>query len=173
MQKLAVDEDLVERLRRHQETVSVVELGEVTPLLIQRYARAIGATDPIHFDEEHARSLGFRSVVAPVNLLPSIVDWTDGGDERDLRADGTVHDPLSPGIPSSGYRLMGGGEAMTFHTELQGRDRVRCQTRLDDLMLRRTRSGPMLVVVYENRFQTGEGESIMTCRRTILVREAA
>jgi acyl dehydratase len=168
-----VDQRLVEEIREHRGIETIRELGLVTAIMIKRYAVSIGADDPLYFDEEHARSKGFRSVVAPLNFLPSIVDWTQGAAESDLRVDGTSFGETNRGIPAAGYRLMGGGERMEFHERLQAGDEVGCRSTLDAADLQDTRSGHVAIVKYRNRYETTSGQPIMTCVRSVLVRNGA
>src|SRR5207253_571294 len=46
---------------------------EVEKTGIRMFARAVGHTDPIFFDEDHARSKGHRSLVAPPGYLGTAV----------------------------------------------------------------------------------------------------
>ncbi|NEW27109.1 FAS1-like dehydratase domain-containing protein [Nocardia cyriacigeorgica] len=165
-----VDEALMREIRSYADKPTENDLGVVTASTISRYARAVGLTDPIHYDSEAARAHGFRDVVAPLNLLPSIVDWTAGAPVEELRPDGTSVDESTVGVPTSGYRIMGGGERMEFHEPLVAGDRVIVTARLVDVDLRQTRSGPMLVVRYHNGYRTDAGVLLMSCERSVLVR---
>ena len=42
---------------------------EVDKTACRMFARAVGYTDPIYFDEEYARSKGYRGIPAPVGFL--------------------------------------------------------------------------------------------------------
>ena len=42
---------------------------EVDNLGCRQFARSVGYTDPVFFDEEHARSQGHRGIVAPPGFL--------------------------------------------------------------------------------------------------------
>ena len=81
----------------------------------------IGATDPIHFDAEAARSAGYADVVAPPNLLAAVVEWGIGTPEADLQPDGTPNDSDTPlGDPDLGLRVMGAGEEMELVNPVVG-----------------------------------------------------
>lgn len=165
-----VDEALAEEIRSYADLPTETDLGVVEALTISRYARAVGLNDPVHYDAEAARSQGWRDVVAPLNLLPSIVDWTAGAPVEELRPDGTPVDESTVGVPTSGYRIMGGGERMEFHEPLVAGDRVILTARLVDVELRPTRSGPMAIVRYRNDYHTDGGTLLMSCERSVLVR---
>src|SRR5438874_8562129 len=52
---------------------------------VRMFARAVGYTDPVFYDEEFAKSKGYRSIIAPPHYLgtpiynPSTSDATFGG----------------------------------------------------------------------------------------------
>ncbi|MGU3498722.1 FAS1-like dehydratase domain-containing protein [Mycobacterium sp. C31M] len=165
-----VDEELVREIRSHAGQPIEVDLGVVGELMISRYARAVGLTDPVHYDREAAQKRGYRDIVAPLNMLPSIVDWTEGAPVDRLRPDGTPFDEKTVGIPATGYRLMGGGERMEFHEPLVAGSRVIFTASMTGVDLRETRSGPMAIIKYRNDYHTDAGVLLMSCERSVLVR---
>jgi hydroxyacyl-ACP dehydratase HTD2-like protein with hotdog domain len=138
-------------------------------LTSQRYARAIGETDPLYFDAEAAHAAGFADVVVPPNFLPSYLDWTDGGGEETLRPDGTPRGEMA-WLPTEGVRIMGAGEDMVFHRPLVAGTEVVMNSTLTDVKGKETRSGLMLIIKVRNSYATDDGALIMTCTRTILGR---
>lgn len=147
-------------------------LGEVTALQIGRYARAIGESDPVFFDETYARSRNFASVIAPPNFLPAVVDWTQGAAEDELRLDGTPVTHL-PGVSAVGLRLMGGGQRLEFQRPVVAGERVVRHSTLSEAKPRETRGGPLIVATYLDVYETETGEVLLTCVRSILIRIAA
>lgn len=166
---MAVTSELVEQVRSCIGDKSPVVRGTITPLMSARYARAIGETNPLYLDADHARSRGFDNVVVPPNFLPSYLDWTDGGDEAELRPDGTPTEEME-WIPLEGVRLMGGGEEMVFHRQLVAGAEVVLHSSLDDVTSRESRTGLMLILKIRNRYETAEGSPILTSIRTVLGR---
>lgn len=166
---MSVDDRLLGDIRASIGTTYEVDLGEITALHIRRYALAIGEDDPLYTDPEHARSLGHRDVVAPPNMLPSIIEWGAGFPEGELNTDGTTGEHLH-GVDTSSVRTMGGGETMTFHRPVVAGCRVTQTTTLTDASLREGRSGPMIIVRYRNAYRDEHGTELMTCDRTMLLR---
>lgn len=166
---MSVDESLLAEIRASIGSTRRADLGEITALHIRRYALAIGEEDPLYTDAEHARSLGYADVVAPPNMLPSVVEWGVGAPERDLNTDGTTGEHLH-GVDTSGVRTMGGGETMTFHEPVVAGARVTQTTTLTDATMRQGRSGPMIIVQYRNQYHDQHGTELMTCDRTMLLR---
>jgi acyl dehydratase len=166
---VAVDDSVIEFANSHIGAETMQGLGEVSALMIRRYARAIGDDNPVYFDDEYARALGHPGIIAPPNLLTSIIDWGEGGREENLREDGTEGEVIV-GIPQTGVRIMGGGEDMEFVCPATAGDQVQVRTRLDSVEERETKSGPMAVLRYRNTYETTDGRVLMTCVRSILLR---
>ena len=71
---------------------------------------------------------------------------------------------------SSGVRVMGGGEEMTFARPVLAGTRVSRVTVLDDIGERSSNSGPMLVLRYRDRYRDGDGDLLLESVRTVLLR---
>src|SRR4051794_24544879 len=110
---MPVDDAVIDFAQSHVDQETVEALGEVSALMIRRYARACGDENSLYHDAEYARAHGYADIIAPPNLLTSIVDWNEGGLEPNLREDGTEGEAIA-GVPPSGVRIMGGGEDMRF-----------------------------------------------------------
>lgn len=145
------------------------DLGEITRLLIQRYARAVGDDNPLYLDPEYARAQGYEDVIAPPNLLASVVVWGVGLPESELLADGTEHgeDFLRP---DDGVRIMGGGEKMRFHKPVVAGSRVTLTSELVDVSTKDGNKGQLMFVVYENTYTDQQGDVLCVCTRTVIVR---
>ncbi|HEY3685327.1 MAG TPA: MaoC family dehydratase N-terminal domain-containing protein [Streptosporangiaceae bacterium] len=166
---MSVDERLLADIRANIGVTQRTDLGEITALHIRRYALAVGEENPLHTDAEHARSLGYPDVVAPPNMLPSVIEWGVGHPEAELNTDGTTGEHLY-GVDTSSVRTMGGGETMTFHRLVVAGSRVTQTTTLTDATLREARTGPMIIVGYRNQYHDEHGTELMTCDRTMLLR---
>jgi acyl dehydratase len=168
---MAVDAALAETFRSYIGVAAHETLGELTAPLIRRYARAIGEEDPLYYDTEFARSVGLPDIMAPLNLIASVVCWDEGSSEAGLRPDGTEADGHHlPGVPTSGVRVMGGGEEMQFHGPACAGMRIELTTHLESVDERETRSGLMLILRYRNNYTDQDGNPITTTRRTVLLR---
>jgi acyl dehydratase len=164
----------------HPETVAALEervgdrhrreLGTVTALLIRRYARAVGEDNPLYYDAEHARTHGYRDVIAPPNLVTGVIVWDEGPEEQDLRRDGTPPGVLADLPHAEGLRVMGGGEEMVFHAPITAGTVVYERTTLVDVAVRDTKSGPMGVLTYEDVYEDADGNAFVTTTRTGLAR---
>jgi acyl dehydratase len=136
---------------------------------IGRYAIAIGATDPSHFDAAAARSAGYDDVVAPPNLLAAIAEWGIGTPEARLQPDGTPHDGDIP-LGDLGLRVMGAGEEMELVNPVTAGTELVLETTLEAVNPKQTRSGPCVFVTTNNTFISADGNVLNRNRRTVVLR---
>lgn len=168
---MAVDGSLAESLRSRIGQTTTENLGVLSETLIRRYARAVGDDNPLYHDAEYARRAGMPGLVAPPNLIPSIVCWTEGAGYDALRADGTEAGEHLPGVPSAGVRVMGGGEEMEFHAPACAGTELELQTTLTEVEEKTTRSGGQMIILrYRNLYTGSGGDPIITTYRTVLLR---
>lgn len=125
---------------------------EVDKTAIRTFARAVGHTDLIYFDEEHARSKGHRSLVCPPGFLG--------------------HPVFIPGQPfpaGMGYRsiktplkrvLNGGTEFEYFDEDICAGDVLTATTKLADLRERPGSLGPMLFIISETTYKNQDGKVV-------------
>ena len=166
---MTVSQELAAEVRRHIGKASPPVQVKVDSLTARRYARAIGDDNPIYFDEAAAKQAGYASTVVPPNFLPSYLDFTDGGPEDELRVDGTKGDDMA-WIPLEGVRLMGGGEEMIFHSPIYVDTDVVLTSYLEEVSVRESRSGLLMVMKIRNSYTTTEGAPLMDSVRTVLGR---
>jgi acyl dehydratase len=167
---MAIDEALIEALEAERGVEHVEELGEISAVLIRRYAAAIGETSPLYSDTAYARAQGHADVVAPPNFIAAVINWGPGAPYERLREDGTEADTHLPGVPGKGVRVMGGGEEMTFKRPVVAGTVVTRTTTLADVSERESSQGPMLVVHYSDQYRDAAGESLLETVRTVLLR---
>ena len=144
----------------------VYPIGEVTALMFQRYAIAIGDLNPIYFDDAAARAAGYPGIVAPANFLTSVLGWQAGPAEPDLLADGTEARILVPEI--RGLRLMGGGHDLTFGQPVVPGAVVTARRKLVDLYERQAKFGLLTFAVSDIVYTDQRGEHLVTCRETVI-----
>ncbi len=145
-------------------------LGALDAVTIGRYAMTIGATDPSHFDQEAARAGGHADVVAPPNLLASIVEWGVGTPEAQLAPDGTPHHGELPLGGDLGLRVMGAGEEMELLNPVTAGTELILETTLEAVTPKQTRSGPCVFVTALNTFTSADGAVLNRNRRTVVLR---
>jgi hypothetical protein len=137
---------------------------------VRRYAQAIMYESPDFMDDGNARHGG---AVAPP-LYPAFMFRRPFGSGDPLSA--RAHDPdfdglvpaASSGLPDLPINLAllnGGSEIELFRYARHG-ETLYQQSRYADIYERESRSGPMLLVVVETRYETEDGELVMRLKKT-------
>lgn len=126
---------------------------------IARYARAIGETNPIHFDPAAARAGGHADVVAPPYFPYTIRMQASNLVPRDeLAPDGSAVADVPP-LPTT--RAMAGETAIEFGVPVHAGDTIRMTKKVTDLYEKEGRSGPLVFVVMEFTFTNQLGDLVM------------
>ena len=129
---------------------------EVDKTACRMFARAVGYSDPIYFDEEYARSKGYRSIPASFGFLG--------------------HPIYNPNAPQrlGGYfrtdtpfkRVLNGGTDIEYFDTICAGDLLTATSKLVDLSEREGRLGPMLVTVTETTYRNQAGQTVAVVRGT-------
>jgi acyl dehydratase len=128
--------------------------NEVDNTGCRQFARSVGYTDPIFFDEEYARSKGYRGIVAPPGFLghPVVVPGKPA--------------PASPysqlDIPYK--RVLNGGTDIEYLDDVCAGDRLTVTTQISDLTEREGKLGPMLIVSTETTYKNQDGKAVAIMR---------
>lgn len=138
---------------------------EVTARDIRRFAQAIGATDPVHFDEDYARSTRYGRVVAPPLFCQTLV-FEDVPPDR-LPADGS---PIEVCLPIPARRTVGGGSTFTVHRPVRAGETIVVTSQLKDVYAKEGRSGLLFMVVIETRFDDADGKPVASETATYIKR---
>ncbi|GAA4491784.1 hypothetical protein GCM10023094_56530 [Rhodococcus olei] len=133
----------------------------VTEADIARYALAIGATDPVYFDGAEARRAGHPAILAPRGFYmvlrfhaENLVALTN------LGVDGTPP-PFAP--PNEATRRMAGASTVSFRGDIYAGQVITLSSTITAIEEKSGRSGPLVIVSYQNDFVDQES--------TLLVRE--
>ena len=145
---------------------------------VRRYAQAIMDEDPI-FSEACANNARFGGPVAPP-LYPTHMFRRAFGapDPLQLRARDPEFDGLgassAQGLPElepiKHLALLNGGSEIEFFRYARHGESVRLRSRYADIVEKETSKGPMLFVTIETEYRNGEGELLMSARRTLIRR---
>lgn len=127
---------------------------ELDKTAIRMFARAVGHTDLIYYDEEYAKSKGYRSLVAPPAYLgtPLFNPNTGGGG---FTGPGTV----------GGRRmraLNGGSEYEYTGVDICAGDVLTSVSKTIDIQQRQSSLGPMIITRRESVYTNQNGEVV--CR---------
>jgi hydroxyacyl-ACP dehydratase HTD2-like protein with hotdog domain len=131
---------------------------EVDKTSVRMFARAVGYTDPIFYDEDFARSKGYRSLPAPPHYLgtpvfnPATSDATFGGGARRR-----FNTPFKRG-------LNGGTDIEYFDTIVAG-DVLTATSKISDIVQRQGSIGTMLITTTETTYRR-DGKVVAIMRGT-------
>ena len=121
---------------------------------IREFAEAINSADPVHYDPEAARALGYPDVIAPPTMAVIIAQLSD----RQLIAD-----------PNSGIdysRVVHGEERFIHHRPIVAGDRLVATTTVDKVGT----AGKNAMVTTRVEIVDEKGEPVATVTSTIVVR---
>ena len=139
------------------ESEPTIVLVEKEP--IRRLAAAMGDNNPLYHDEEYAKKLGYRSIIAPPGFQPT---YSFTLKTAPMRAD------AGPRMPTGFARFMNGGDEYEFFQPIQAGDVLSITRRLGDLYERDGRMGKMFFTVNETVFRNQKKEIVLIQRSTTI-----
>lgn len=126
-----------------------------TPETIAKFSRAIGATDPVHFDEVAATAAGHHAIVAPASYYLSI---RIGGPQvrplADLGADGMPEDEIALSEP---HRAMAGETSVSFLADIYAGDTITMQRTLKGVRSKKGSSGVLTMLTFGHTLTNQDG----------------
>ena len=122
-------------------------VAEVTSTGCRLFARAVGHTDLIYYDESEAHARGYRSIVAPPGYLGTPV-----------YAPGAPDTPATAGPEGTPYpRVLNGGTTYEYFDTLTAGDVITSKRRITGFQEREGSIGPMLLTSSETTFRRQDG----------------
>ena len=137
----------------------------VTSNDIKRFAQAIGADDPVHYDEQHARTTRHGRIVAPP-LFCQALTYDDVPAEQ-LGVDGS---PVEINLDIPAPRAVGGSSEYRINRLVAAGETITVVSRLADVYTKQGRSGPLYMVVVETDFRDEDGEPVASETATYIKR---
>jgi acyl dehydratase len=131
---------------------------EVDKTAVRMFARAVGYTDLIYYDEEYAKSKGYRNLPAPMGFLG--------------------HPIFRPDIPSRPMyvmsfktpykRVLNGGTDIEYYEPICAGDVLTSTSKIADISERSASIGPMLVITGETNYKNQKGKVVARFRGTLI-----
>ncbi len=160
-------------MAQQQETKSVVtdEMREAigkesTPTTMEvdktgcrMFARSVGHTDLIFYDEEYAKSKGYRSIVAPPGFLGTTA-------YSPLRGDPTEAGGGRFSIPYK--RVLNGGTECEYFGDICAGDVLTARNKISGFTEREGSMGPMLITSRETSFANQDGQIVAKMYGTVI-----
>jgi hypothetical protein len=132
---------------------------EVDKTAVRMFARAVGYTDPLFYDESFAKSKGYRSLPAPPHYLgtpifnPASSDPTFGAPRR------------GPRLQHNLKRVLNGGTDIEYFDTICAGDILTASSKLADVSERTGSIGTMLITVTETTYRR-DGKVVAVSRGT-------
>lgn len=133
---------------------------EVDKLQIRLFARSVGYTDPLFYDEEFAKSKGYRSLPCPPHYLGTPV-------YNPANSDATFGAPRSrgPRINHGLKRVLNGGTEIEMYDTIVAGDTLSASSKVVDLVERQGSIGNMLITTTETIYRR-DGQVVAVSRGT-------
>ena len=125
---------------------------EVEKTGCRMFARAVGHTDPIFYDEEAAKAAGHRSIVAPPGFLGTPI-FNAGRERSPAETAG-----LGYSIPYK--RVLNGGTDYEYLDTVCAGDVLTSRTKITGFSERTGSIGPMLITSRETVFTNQDGKLV-------------
>lgn len=149
-----------EQLRGHVDRRPVGTLDE---LAVHRF----GVTTRLLAAAEAAPH-GRRTAAAHL-YLNAVRGWGAGPELDALREDGAEGHSVGL-LPAPGIRLMGAGQKLTFHADLEPDAVLHCEVSLESADLKDGASGPLGIFRWRNRYVADDGTLVAECLETVIAR---
>ena len=125
------------------------------------FARAVGHTDLIFYDEAYAKSKGHRSIVAPPGFLGTLVYTPASGGRGPGEMGGRGFD-----LPYK--RVLNGGTDYEYFDTVCAGDVLTARTKITGFTERTGSIGPMLITTRETAYTNQDGKVVAKMYGTVI-----
>ncbi len=146
--------ELTEEMRAAIGHESIPWTFEVTTTSVRAFARGVGYTDPVYYDEVAASNAGYRGLPAPPTYLGTPVF-----------VPGRSHDIFSspvegqPSVKHGLKNILDGGTGTEYREDICAGDRLTAVLRVADLTVRESKAlGKMLIVTTQQTYTNQHGK---------------
>jgi acyl dehydratase len=131
---------------------------EVDKTAVRMFARAVGYTDLIYYDEEYAKSKGYRSLPAPMGFLGHPI----------FRPDIPSRPAYVMSFKTPYKRVLNGGTDIEYYEPICAGDVLTSTSKIADLSERSANIGPMLIITGETTYKNQAGKVVGRFRGTLI-----
>jgi acyl dehydratase len=121
----------------------------------RQFARSVGYTDPIFYDEAAAKAAGYRGILAPPGFL---------GLATMIPGKSAPRGPESAGFKTDLKRVLNGGTDYEYFDDVCAGDVLTATMKISDINEREGRMGPMLIVSTETTYKNQAGQTVCIMR---------
>ena len=139
---------------------------EIDKTAIRWFARAVGHTDLVYYDEAYAKSKGHRSLICPPGFLGHAIHTPQN--PANIIGNPVRRRPAPPGLNLT--RLLNGGTEFEYYGEdICAGGVLKSVTKISDLRERTGALGKMLFLITETHFYNPQGKLVATERDTGII----
>jgi len=131
---------------------------EVDKTAVRMFARAVGYKDLIFYDEQYAKSKGYRSLPVPMGFLGHPI----------YRPDRPSRPAYVMAFQTPYQRVLNGGTDIEYYEPICAGDVLTTTTKVADIVERTGSIGPMLVIISEITCRNQAGKPVATFRGTLI-----
>jgi acyl dehydratase len=131
---------------------------EIDKTAVRMFARAVGYDDLIYYDEEHAKSKGYRSLPAPMGFLGHPI----------FRPDVPSRPAYITSFKTPYKRILNGGTDIEYYEPICAGDVLTATSKIADILERTGGLGPMLIIISETSYKNQEGREVAKFRGTLI-----
>jgi hypothetical protein len=133
---------------------------EVTTTSVRGFARGVGYTDLVYFDEAAAKSAGYRSLPCPPSYLGTPI-FIPGESSDTFSGPKDSGPSIDHGLPN----LLDGGTETEYFDDICAGDTLTVTSKVSDLAIREGKStGKMLIVTRETNVVNQDGKLVASQR---------
>lgn len=137
---------------------------EVEKGAIRRYADAVGDSNSIYWDEEHAAKSRYGSIIAPPGFFGWPSRWSEWGPNYT-----NLREEITPVLAKAGYtRALDGGIEYEFFSPVQAGDVLGALPKIVDIYERESRTGTLFFIVTEITYTRQSGELVAKARNILI-----
>ena len=161
---MAKEFELTDAMRARIGEESEPWIHEVTTTSVRAFARGVGYTDPVYYDEAEAKKRGYRSLPAPATYFGTPV-FIPG------KSSDTFSGPLNegPGLKHGLRNVLDGGAEIEYDGDVCAGDTLTVTIKVSDLAVRESKTtGQMLIVTRETTCRNQHGKVVARQRAQAL-----
>jgi acyl dehydratase len=157
---MAKEFELTDEMRSHVGVTGEPWIHEITTTSVRSFARGVGYTDPVYYDEEAAKAAGYRSLPAPPTYMGTPI-FIPGKSSDTFSGPVGGRRGLNHGLPG----LLDGGTETEYLGQVCAGDTLTVVSKLADLEVKESKSlGKMLITTNETTYTNQDGELVAVQR---------
>jgi len=146
-----------------------VQVFQVEKEPIRRFADAVGDPNPLYWDEEHAKSSRYGSIIAPPGFVSS--PWFSR--PKSGAPASSAREELRQALQKAGYTnpaAVDAGIEYEFFCPVRAGDTIAFTSAIKEIVEREGKTGKMAFIITETRYTNQNGDLVATARGTSIQR---